>query len=129
MLNERDKLLNFWGNALLAAMQRQSIECAINDADVAMRAMEERCRDEPPRRVEVASGSVKVGGRAQVLRYEPPAEGQEPNRLDEGWTGPWTSQHEESVTAFRGVIAICLPGNGVVLENGLSYPPSCLVEV
>lgn len=79
--------------------------------------------------VPVADGHVRVGGRAQVLRYEAPAEGEPPNPLDEGWSGPWTEQHELSVSSFLDVVLICLPGNGVVLGNGLSYPPSCLVAL
>lgn len=97
-------------------------------ADWAVQHLRERLA-EKPRWVTGADGvPLTVGGRAQVLRYVAPVAGEEPSPLDEGWAGPWTQQHEDSVNAFRGIIAIYLPGNGVVLDNGLSYPPSCLVN-
>lgn len=120
----------FWKAAYLAEIgSSEQPAAAATKADQAVAALEHRYPTPPSSldEVQVIDIRVGVGERVQVLRYEPPAEGQDGSPLDYGWGGPWTMQHELSVSSFLDVIAIYMPGNGVVLSNGLSYPPSCLV--
>lgn len=119
----------FWKRSLLSVATSQTTAAALKFADKAVEELGKRLPLDSSMRVRVADGDVSVGDRAQVLRYEEPVNGAEPSPLDQGWVGPWTTQHELSVAGMFQVIGIYLPGNGVVLSNGLSYPPSCLVAV
>jgi hypothetical protein len=98
-------------------------------ADKAVELLGQRLPEQSSMRVQVAGGDLSVGDRAQVLRYEPPIDGSDPNPLDQGWTGLWTDAHDLAVAGYLSVIGIYLPGNGITLSNGLSFPPSCLVAV
>lgn len=120
---------SFWKQAVLAVASSRTSAETFKFADRAVEELGKRLPEQSSMRVQVGDGDVSVGDRAQVLRYEEPTNGAEPSPLDQGWVGPWTSQHELSVAGYFQVISIYLPGNGVVLSNGLSYPPSCLVAV
>ncbi len=123
--------LGWWCRVFLASIHGNSssiaAEGAAREADDAVRALKQRAPELSDIQAQVRDGAaVVIGDRVQVVRL---AEEDEQNDLNDRWTGLWTVRHDESAGSFRAVIAICLPGNGIVLSNGLAYPPSTLVAV
>jgi hypothetical protein len=67
------------------------------------------------------------GLRVQVVDPVDPISGDPP--ADPGWGGEWTNSHASQVNAFKTVAAIYMPGNGILLDDGLAYPPSALILI